>query len=203
MKYPTTRFKSLKLALKELQPFINGRHLATGRPFKRFGGMRSREVLANWILCVVINFTAQEKERVTFISDPLGGDGILHDDASGFSFPTEHVYVPQSAAAAGNIENLILKKIEQKHAKGGKAYASGKILVVFLDSGGGEWLPHKVAEQLPDPIYFDAIWIVGLQDVVDGEHTYAATRIDVLGVPKWRVRIASDFGDWTVEPIRA
>jgi hypothetical protein len=92
--------------------------------------------------------------------------GQRHDDASEFAFPTEHVFVPPGgAAAAGNIENLILDKIGQKHAKGGEAYASGKTLVVFLDSGGGEWFPHKVAEQLPDPIYFDAIWVVGLQDI--------------------------------------
>jgi hypothetical protein len=69
-------------------------------------------------------------------------------------------------------------------------------------SGGGEWFPHKVVAQLPDPIYFDAIWVVGLQNVA-GEYTYAATRVDLAGVPKWRVCIASDFGDWTVEPIRA
>ena len=92
MKYPMTRFKSLKMALKELEPFIrNGRHLATGRPFKQFGGMLSREVLANWLLCVVINFTTQETEQVTFSSDPIGGDGIIHHDASGFAVPTEHV----------------------------------------------------------------------------------------------------------------
>jgi hypothetical protein len=68
------------------------------------------------------------------------------------------VFVPPGgAAAAGNIENLILAKIHQKLVKGGEAYASGKTLVVFLDSGGGPWYPHKVAEQLPDPILFDAI----------------------------------------------
>jgi hypothetical protein len=51
MKYPTTSFKSPKLALKELEPLIrNGRHLATGRRFKEFGGMRSREILANWLI---------------------------------------------------------------------------------------------------------------------------------------------------------
>jgi hypothetical protein len=81
-----TRFKSLKMALKELEPFIrNGRHLATGRPFKQFGGLLSREVLANWLLCVVINSTTQETEQVTFSSDPIGGDGIIHHDASGFA----------------------------------------------------------------------------------------------------------------------
>jgi len=198
-----TRFKSLKMALKELEPFIrNGRHLATGRPFKQFGGMLSREVLANWLLCVVINSTTQETEQVTFSSDPIGGDGIIHHDASGFAVPTEHVFVPSGGtSAAGNIENLILAKIQKKHVKGGEAYASGKTLVVFLDSGGGPWYPHKVAGQLPDPIFFDGIWVVGLYGVIAGEYTYFATRIDLAGTPKWRVRIAPDFDDWTVEPI--
>jgi hypothetical protein len=53
MKYPAARFKSLAMALKELEPFIrNGEHLQTGKPFEKFGGMRSREILANWLLCV-------------------------------------------------------------------------------------------------------------------------------------------------------
>ena len=39
------------MGLKELEPFVrNGEHLQTGKPFKRFGGMRSREILANWLL---------------------------------------------------------------------------------------------------------------------------------------------------------
>jgi hypothetical protein len=83
----------------------------------------SPAVLANWLLCVVINFTTQATEQVTFSSDPIGGDGIIHHDASGFAVPTEHVFVPPGgAAAAGNIENLILAKIQQKHVKGGEAY---------------------------------------------------------------------------------
>ncbi len=205
MKYPVTRFRSLKLALKELQPFIrNGQHLATGRPFKQFGGMRSREVLGNWLLCVVVNST-EETERFTFSSDPIGGDGIIHDDASGFAFPTEHVFVPRLGnAAAGNIENLILERIEQKQAKGGAAYASGKTLIVFLDSGGGPWYPNKVAGKLPEPLHFDAVWVVGLQEVMADEYIYAVTRVADMGrgtTPKWRVRIAPDFEQWTVEPI--
>lgn len=56
MKYPVRRFKSLAVALKELEPFIrNGEHLQTGRPFAKFGGMRSREMLANWLLSVGVN----------------------------------------------------------------------------------------------------------------------------------------------------
>jgi hypothetical protein len=56
MNYKITRFKSLKLAVKELEPFIrNGEHLQTGKPFKPFHGLRSRELLANWLLCVAVN----------------------------------------------------------------------------------------------------------------------------------------------------
>ena len=58
MKYRVARFQSLAVALKELEPFIrNGKHLQIGKPFKKFGGMLSREVLANWLLCVAINST--------------------------------------------------------------------------------------------------------------------------------------------------
>jgi hypothetical protein len=57
VKYQITRFKSLEAALKEVEPFIrNGEHLETGKPFKRFGGLRSRELLANWLLCAVVNY---------------------------------------------------------------------------------------------------------------------------------------------------
>ena len=144
MKYPVTRFRTLKLALKELQPFIrNGQHLATGRPFKQFGGMRSREVLGNWLLCVVVNST-EDAERVTF-SSIIGGDGIIHDDVSGFAFPTEHVFVPQLATPRlGISENLILERIEQKQAKGGAAYASGKTLIVCTRFAAGALVSNRL-----------------------------------------------------------
>jgi hypothetical protein len=56
MKYPVKRFKDPAVALKELEPFVrNGEHLQTGKPFDNFGGMRSREILANWLVCVSAN----------------------------------------------------------------------------------------------------------------------------------------------------
>jgi hypothetical protein len=49
MKYHVKQFKSLAAALKEIEPFVrNGQHLQTGKPFEKFGGMRSREILANF-----------------------------------------------------------------------------------------------------------------------------------------------------------
>jgi hypothetical protein len=90
MKYPVQRFKSPAVALKELEPFIrNGEHLQTGKPFEKFGGMRSREILANWLLCAAINST--DIRELTFSSDPVRGDGIICDSATGETWPTEHV----------------------------------------------------------------------------------------------------------------
>src|ERR1700686_3253955 len=94
MKYPVTRFKSLAVALKEIEPFIrSGEHLQTGKRFKKFGGMLSREMLANWLLCAAISSTRDDE--LTFSSDPTGGDGIICDVETGETWLTEHVMVPK------------------------------------------------------------------------------------------------------------
>jgi len=69
----------------ELAPFIrDGQHLYTGKPFDRFGDLRSRELLTNWVICVVLN-AEQPTEQFTFTSAPSGGDGIIHDSQSQIS----------------------------------------------------------------------------------------------------------------------
>jgi hypothetical protein len=81
MKYPAKRFKSLAIALKEIEPFVrNGTHLQTGKPFANLNDMRSREILANWLICAAFNAETQP-ERLTFVStaDPIGGDGVMQD----------------------------------------------------------------------------------------------------------------------------
>jgi hypothetical protein len=205
MKHQVTRFRSLKVGPKELEPFIlDGEHIQTGKPFKRFGGLRSRELLANWLLCVAANF-ACGSDRLTFSSDPLGGDGIICDRVTGRTWPTEHVLVPRAhGGEAADVGALILKAIKLKLDKGGAAYASGRTLVVFLNAGGGEWYPNKVAKQLPEPLYFEAVWVVALQGVEAGEYLYAVTRLDLSrgNAPAWRVRIGKDFDDWRVAPIQ-
>jgi hypothetical protein len=203
MKYKVTRFKSLKHCLKELEPFVrSGAHLYSGKPFARFGGMRSREVLANWLLCVAVN-SVTRKGRLTFTSDPTGGDGIIEDTLTGETWPTEHILVPRPRGnrKAQSIENLILNAISRKQAKGGKAYASGKTLVVLLDSGGGAWFPDKVAKQLPEKLDFDAVWVVGLHGVERRRYVYNVTRLDRTKgrVPVWRVRIRRQFDGWEVK----
>ena len=200
-----TKFKSLDACLKELEPFIrNGAHLQTGKPFKRFGGLRSREILANWLICVAINSERQGSPLI-FTSDPQGGDGIICDTETETTWPTEHVMVPKAGPSeTRSIETLILNAVELKQQKGGAAYASGKTLIVFLDSGLGEWLPNKVTRQLP-PIDFDAVWVVGLQGVVSGKYIYGISRLHMLpdgNAPTWLIRIEQDFNSWDVRRLQ-
>jgi hypothetical protein len=96
MKQPATRFKSLEVALKEIEPFVkDGAHLQTGRPFKQLQDMRSREVLANWLLCATIQ--AVDKRDMVFYSD-RDSDGLIQDAATGQTWRTEHVFVPRRSA---------------------------------------------------------------------------------------------------------
>jgi hypothetical protein len=193
------RFKSLELALKELEPFVrNGHHLQTGKPFANFGGMRSREVLANWLLCAVGNAT-WENVKLTFCSDPTGGDGIIWDQVSGETWPTEHVMVPNLQLQTNDAETLILAMVNRKR-KGGEAYGGGKTLVVFLNAEPGVWRPNAVARRLPEPVHFATVWVVGLQGVEDGEYVYNVTNLDLSGgnAPIFKVRIGKDFDQWHV-----
>lgn len=202
MKHRVTKFKSLKVALKELQPFIrNGEHLRTGRPFEKFDGMRSREALANWLICVVKNFE-ERSERYTFASDPTGGDGIVHDTKTSHTWPTEHVMVPPfKEVEPRDIDGAILKAIAAKQAKGGAAYASGKTLIVFLESGANApWYPNRVAKALPKTD-FEQILVVGLQRVTSlGCYIYGVTALDLSAgnAPTWTVRVNPHFKTWKV-----
>jgi hypothetical protein len=206
MRYSVTQFKSLAIALKELEPFIrNGRHLQTGKPFGKFGGMRPREMVANWLLCAAVN--AADAVELTFSSDPIGGDGIIRNAATGDTWPTEHVMVPPlREGQTGGAEALILDAIDHKRLKGGEAYARGKTLVVFFDAGtaAGRWTPNKVAQRLPQPVYFATVWVVALIDVEDGEYVYSATNLDVSegDAPILSVRISRDFDAWDVMRIQ-
>jgi hypothetical protein len=204
MKYPVTRFKSMAVALGELAPFIlDGQHLETGRPFKKLYGMRSREVLANWLLCAVLNSTYNRS--LSFCSDPTGGDGIIHDMLTGDSWPTEHVMVPMLASGQmDGAEDLIMRAIAKKREKGGAAYAEGKTLIVFLNVGAGIWHPNKVAQRLPKPLYFSEVWVVGLHAAEDGEYTYNVACLDITmgDAPTFRVRLNKNFDAWEVEKVQ-
>jgi hypothetical protein len=205
-----TRFKSLGVGLKELERFVRDpRHLVTGKPLKGLGGMRPREAWANWLLCAAINFDWQA-DRLSFTSDSTGSDGVIYDSQTETSWQTEHIMVPRPRATEGRaaseetIGAQILNAVAKKQAKGGQAYASGKELVVFLDAGGAAWFPNRLARQLPEPMDFNAVWVVALQGVESGEYRYAITRLNATNgdAPIWLVRIGKDFDSWNVAQIQ-
>jgi len=104
---PVTMFKSLAVALKDLEPYIrNGRHLQVGDEFKEFGGLRSRELLGNWLLCVVGNYFSG-RDRYTFASDPLGGDGLIVDKTTELCLQTEHVFEPRSSRLRTTVDKSL------------------------------------------------------------------------------------------------
>lgn len=204
MKYPVRRFKSLLLALKEIEPFVrNGAHLQTGRSFGQLDGLRSREILANLLLCITVKEI--DGRDITFSSDPLGGDGIIEDLETGETWPTEHVLVTDRAGDQHmTIETRILRAIERKRQKGGDAYAGGKTLVVFLEVKAAQWLPNAVARSLPDPLHFAAVWVVALHGVDEGCYLYHTALLDVShgAAPAFLVRIAEVFDGWQVARIQ-
>ncbi len=124
----------------------------------------------------------------------------IHDEKSGEIFPTEHVLVPNQQIG-NDTQSLVLQAIDDKRTKGGAAYASGKTLVVFVNAGGGEWFPNRVARALPNPLHFEAVWVISLQKVeADGAYTYGVTHLDLSegDAPTFIVRIAKDFDAWEV-----
>jgi hypothetical protein len=201
-------FKSLKAALKELEPFIrNGRHLQVGGGFKNFGGLRSRELLGNWLLCVACNATVGD-DRFTFTSDPGDGDGLIVNAANGTVLETEHVFVPgrHPAAPAGRHQDepmtLILEKVAHKNDT---KYAGKTLIVLCNDAGtGAAWRPNKVARALPSGLPFEAVWVMSLQGVFSGSYLYGVTwlHLGFGNAPTWHVRIAPDFESWQVKTVQ-
>jgi hypothetical protein len=202
MKYPTKVFRSMAIALKELERFVrDGKQLENGKPIPNFGRALPREVWANWLICAVFNADAGD-EAVVVSSDPTGGDGVLLNKVTGETWLTEHVIArvaPSSNAPVAETE--IIKAIESKNDKGGAAYASGKTLVVFTNlPNGDKWHPNRVMQRLPAPLHFDAVWVISLQGVFDGEYLYGVVSLEneEHGALVYLVRINNDFTKWMV-----
>jgi hypothetical protein len=165
--------------------------------------MLPRECLANWLLCAAVN--SAHPDRLAFTSPPtdVGGDGVIVDQVNGETWVMEHVSVLKAREqGAKRLDERILEAIGSKQAKGA-AYASGKTLVVFVDSDPEEWFPNRVARALPQ-LDFEAVWVVGLHGVSQGEYSYNVTRLDARrgDAPVWRITINAAFDDWSVEHIQ-
>lgn len=198
------KYMNLIEALRVLKPYIQkGRPLQTGRGIPELGGMLPREMLSNWLLCVAVN-SVTSPERLGFVSVPAGtvGDGIIRDHVGGGDVLTEHVMVPELEKNTGRAaEELILEAVNHKVMRGPE-YAAGKTLVVLLFQGTEIWYPNRVSRLLPIPILFDAVWVTGLQGVLNRKYLYNVTRLEQPHSPVWRVHINENFDGWSVEHVQ-
>lgn len=217
------------MALKDLAQFIRDpRHLWVGKPVQQFGKLRPRELVGNWLLCVALSHG--RGESLTFTTDHAEGDGVIVDKTSGATFPTEHVFVPkQQPGEHRSVEEQVIDQVTLKQEKAGAQYARGRMLLVFLESGGGQWFPNRASRALPH-VDFDAVFVVGLQEFNErlGEFVYGVTEITgrlisvptwdirwvitgdrpmvearlrglAMGVPIWNVHVSKHFDGWRVE----
>lgn len=160
--------------------------------------MRSRQIIANWLICAAFNAKSRPERFTIFSTDePIGGDGDIEDKETQETWPTEHVLVPELKGwEVVDIEALILGAIALKQNKGQAAYAVG-------NAGGvaqrGRWavVSEPVAKSLPKPLHFAAVWVVGLHGVEKGEYIYNVTQLDEeAGIAHvWRGRIAADLSN--------
>jgi len=206
MKHLVAKFKTLEIALKELEPFIrDGNLLQSGRPMNKLGDMLPREALANWLICAALN-CEYGSGRYCFSSDPTGGDGAIVDTSVEETWLTEHVMVPRIRSkkdAELGIVDRILAAINLKRNKG-LQYASGKQLIVLLDDGRGEWRPNDAANKLPAPLLFEDVWVVGLQQAQAGEYCYGISQLSSSynNAPTWLLHIEKDFSKWSIKRIQ-
>lgn len=199
MKYHVTAVRDLALILKDLQPHIRDpRHLRTGRDFKKMA-MRPRELLGNWLFCVVLCHATGR--RWTLSDDPTGGDGALLDRDTGTGFLAEHVFIPPPAEGSTlEVEQQIADAVAAK-AKKGVEYARGRTLVVFSEAVG-RWFPNRVGRAIAGTHTFEAVWAMGLESAIDGQYIYWVTRLEPDHAPAWRVVLSKDFDAWTVTPVQ-
>jgi len=91
MRLTAKRLKNLTVGLKELGQFIRQpKLLQTGKKIPNFGDMLPRELLANWLLCAVLEHEKGTSNRMTVAAttDPNGGDGIIIDTVTGDTWLT-------------------------------------------------------------------------------------------------------------------
>jgi len=197
MKHSVKLVKDLKSILTWLEyPVRNGIELYTGRP-EKLTGLLPRELLGNWLVCIVANYKNKDGDY-TISSDPTGGDGIIFNRKTARGYKTEHVMVPVEKRGVSNTETLIIESIEKKKNKG-VPYASGQILIIFLEAGG-KWFPSKVAKllKLKEPLLFESVWLFGLDDPIQDEYIYNVVELDSNTFQVWKVVISKKFDSWQV-----
>ena len=195
------QIKNLKVALKDMEPYIkNPIFLTQGKRFSNFN-MLIREAWANWLLCVVLQkltgdpFTFQESED---------GDGIVGNKRTKAGFVVEHVCAMDFPAGEQppKGEDRVLWAINHK-VRRGTEYAKDKRLVVFFD-GAGEFYRNRIRKDILGRHRFDAVFCVGLLESNPNGHSYSVTEFrDSFGDKSitHKVEINKNFTDWKITQI--
>ena len=201
MRHNITSIKDLNSVLNDIIPSIkNPQNLYTGRDRSNFN-QRPREILANWLICSVLNSELDEGVW-TFGEDPMGGDGLIINRSSGTGLPTEHVFIPPPEPPANDsVEQLFLGAVEHKNKKGRK-YATGKHLVIFVEGIERQWYPNNVSKRIRGQHAFDSVWAVGLQEADRDDYKYWVVCLDECPCPCFIVSVNVDKVEWLVEQIQ-
>jgi hypothetical protein len=193
--------KDFKILLKDLEPLVKDpRFLWRGRCLSNFS-LRPREIWANWLICVVLR--KLHGNSFTFMDDDKG-DGFLVDKQRLAIMPTEHVSalnIPEAKILPKG-EQRIIDAINLKISKGPR-YAKGKVLVVFFD-GTGMFYRNKIREAIYGTHNFNAVFCIGLLESGSNGYIYSVTEFrDSLKNRSvtHKVKINSDFTDWTITQI--
>ena len=199
MRYNVTQIRDLSAVLRDIAPNIaNPKTLHVGRKYTNFS-LLPREVLANWLVCAVMNF-ADRRDSWTFADDPTGGDGLIVGREARTGWPTEHVFIPKSREGK-TFEDQLVDAVQLKQKKG-DAYATGKALLIFSDANGGKWYPNRVGRQIEGQHKFDCVWAVGLQQGDGKANTYWVVCFTWLHSAAWLVHVNLDAIEWSVTDIQ-
>jgi hypothetical protein len=134
----------------------------------------------------------------------LGARVLRRGWTTGLALATEHVMVPRrrdGQPSKERAEQLVSAAILQKLAKGGAAYPSGKVLVIYFDADVAGYSPRAFREHVPADLAFEDVWIVLTQA---GRLEYDVVYLDrtTLDPPTYRVSITEAFDDWKVKWLR-
>ena len=181
------------VALKDMEKYVKDpRWLWYGRDFSNFS-LRPREVWPLWLLCVVVNQV--DNADFTF-GETDDCDGVILDKRTGELTMVESVAAmdfPNTKLSKG--EDRVIEAIMHKASKG-KAYATGKALIVFMD-GADRYEPNKIAKAVVNKHHFDAIYVVSLINDKGGtEYSYSVMALNDSDALISIVRIESDFSNW-------
>ena len=192
-----TQITDFKTVLKDMEPWIKDpRYLRVGRELTNFK-LRPREVLANWLICVVGNFY-NGNDHMTFADHETGGDdGIILEKTTVIYVSTEHVFIREpKSVTSKTVEDLMVEAVKHK-AKKGIPYAQGKHLVIFSEAIG-MWYPKRVGRKIEGIHGCDHVWAVGLETSDETKYIYWVTGFTRQHSPAWKVFIDFDFTDWRV-----